>query len=61
MGDAAEVILDVGYEDEPEQRRTLIAVDSRGLGLAERLRLGSVSTRVLGAASGPVLVHPAPE
>jgi nucleotide-binding universal stress UspA family protein len=33
-------------------------VGSRGLGLARRLRLGSVSTEVLRAAGGPVLVYP---
>lgn len=37
---------------------TLIAVGSRGLGPARRLRLGSVSTKVLRAAEGPVLVYP---
>lgn len=37
---------------------TLIAGGSRGLGLLERLRLGSVSTKVLRAATGPVLVSP---
>ncbi len=36
----------------------LIAVGSRGLGLWQRLRLGSVSTKVLHAAHGPVLVVP---
>jgi nucleotide-binding universal stress UspA family protein len=37
---------------------TLIAVGSRGLGPVGRLRLGSVSTKVLRAAEGPVLVSP---
>lgn len=37
---------------------TLIAAGSRGLGPVRRLRLGSVSTRVLRAAEGPVLVYP---
>jgi nucleotide-binding universal stress UspA family protein len=36
-------------------------VGSRGLGLARRLRLGSVSTKVLRAAGGPVLVYPQAE
>jgi nucleotide-binding universal stress UspA family protein len=37
---------------------TLIAVGSRGLGPVSRLRLGSVSTKVLRAAEGPLLVYP---
>ena len=37
---------------------TLIAAGSRGLGPVRRLRLGSVSTKVLRAAEGPVLVYP---
>jgi nucleotide-binding universal stress UspA family protein len=36
-------------------------VGSRGLGLARRLRLGSVSTKVLRAAGGPVLIYPKAE
>jgi nucleotide-binding universal stress UspA family protein len=54
VGDAAVALL----EEAREESRTLIAVGSRGLGLARRLRLGSVSTKVLRAAEGPVLVHP---
>jgi nucleotide-binding universal stress UspA family protein len=54
VGDAAAALL----ERAREESRTLIAVGSRGLGLARRLRLGSVSTKVLRAAEGPVLVHP---
>jgi nucleotide-binding universal stress UspA family protein len=38
----------------------LIAVGSRGLGKIGRARLGSVSTKVLQAARGPVLVYPRP-
>jgi nucleotide-binding universal stress UspA family protein len=37
---------------------TLTAVGSRGLGAARRVVLGSVSTRVLRAANGPVLIVP---
>src|SRR5919202_6920359 len=36
----------------------LLAVGTRGLGTLQRLRLGSVSTKVLRAAHGPVLVYP---
>ena len=38
--------------------KALIAVGSRGLGAVRRTRLGSVSTKVLHAARGPVLVCP---
>jgi nucleotide-binding universal stress UspA family protein len=55
-GDAAEALLDKAREG--DETRALIAVGSRGLGLARRLRLGSVSTEVLRAAGGPVLVYP---
>jgi len=33
-------------------------VGSRGLDVTQRIRLGSVSTKVLHAAKGPVLVYP---
>ena len=36
----------------------LLAAGSRGLSTLQRLRLGSVSTKVLRAAHGPVLVYP---
>jgi nucleotide-binding universal stress UspA family protein len=55
-GDAAVAILEEAREG--DELRTLIALGSRGLGLARRLRLGSVSTKVLRAARGPVLVYP---
>jgi nucleotide-binding universal stress UspA family protein len=55
-GDAAVAILEEAREG--DEARTLVAVGSRGLGLARRLRLGSVSTKVLKAAEGPVLVYP---
>jgi nucleotide-binding universal stress UspA family protein len=58
-GDAAEALLDKAREG--DETRALIAVGSRGLGLARRLRLGSVSTEVLRSAGGPVLVYPQPE
>lgn len=37
---------------------TLLAVGSRGTGLVERVRMGSVSTKIVRAARGPVLVCP---
>jgi len=37
---------------------SLVAVGSRGLGVAGRARLGSVSTKVVRAAPGAVLVYP---
>lgn len=59
VGDPAGLILGVSREVEP----ALIAVGSRGLGMRERARrgytrLGSVSTKVVRAARGPVLVCP---
>ena len=43
---------------EAEGEKVLVAVGSRGLGPVKRMRLGSVSTKVLRAAKGPVLVYP---
>ena len=58
-GDPAARILEAAEEgDAPE--KTLVAVGSRGLGTMRRMRLGSVSTKVLRAAKGPVLIHPHP-
>ncbi len=37
---------------------SLISVGSRGLGAVQRARVGSVSTKVVRAAGGPVLVYP---
>ncbi len=37
---------------------SLISVGSRGLGAMQRARVGSVSTEVVRAANGPVLVYP---
>jgi nucleotide-binding universal stress UspA family protein len=56
VGDAAACLLEAAAEDAPE--RTLVAVGSRGTGAIGRMRLGSVSTKVVHAARGPVLVHP---
>lgn len=58
VGDPAAVLLEAAGEDSAE--RTIIAVGNRGLGTMQRLRLGSVSTKVLHAAEGPVLVYPRP-
>jgi nucleotide-binding universal stress UspA family protein len=56
VGDPASSLLEAAEEEAPE--RTLVAVGSRGLGAIGRVRLGSVSTKVVRAAKGPVLVHP---
>lgn len=56
VGDAASCLLEAAEEDAPA--RTLLVVGSRGLGAIGRMRLGSVSTKVVHAAKGPVLVHP---
>ncbi|HET6260831.1 MAG TPA: universal stress protein [Chloroflexia bacterium] len=39
---------------------SLISVGSRGLGFLARLRLGGVSTKLLRASTGPVLVISCP-
>jgi nucleotide-binding universal stress UspA family protein len=52
MRDAAVAILDAAGEDPA----TLVAVGSRGLGVVRRAMLGSVSTKVVRAASGSVLI-----
>jgi nucleotide-binding universal stress UspA family protein len=44
--------------EEKEEEKTLITLGSRGLGAAKRAMLGSVSTKVLRVARGPVLVCP---
>jgi nucleotide-binding universal stress UspA family protein len=54
-GDPAEVLIEGAQEGEEP---TLVVVGSRGLGLVGRLRLGSVSTKVVRAALGAVLVYP---
>ncbi len=54
IGAAASCILEAATEGaEP----TLVVVGSRGLGVLERFRVGSVSTRVMREAEGPVLVY----
>jgi nucleotide-binding universal stress UspA family protein len=54
VGDPAASLIEAAEEAAPQ--RTLIAVGSRGLDAVQRLRLGSVSTKVLRASRGPVLV-----
>ena len=51
VGDAAASLLEAAEEDAPE--RTLVAVGSRDLGAIGRMRLGSVSTKVVHAAGVP--------
>jgi nucleotide-binding universal stress UspA family protein len=55
VGEAAQVLLEAAEEGgEPY----LIAVGRRGLGYVQRLRLGSISTKILRASTDPVLVCP---
>ena len=56
VGDAAEDLVDTASARDGVS--TLLAVGSRGLGPIKRFRMGSVSTKVLRAAEGPVLVYP---
>lgn len=53
-GNPAVVLDKAAGEDES----TLIVVGSRGLGAVRRMALGSVSTKILRAAKGPVLIYP---
>jgi nucleotide-binding universal stress UspA family protein len=53
--DATLALLQVA--EEGKVHKTLLAVGSRGLGAIGRARLGSVSTNVLRAARGPVLIY----
>ena len=56
-GDAAAIIQEAAEESgEP----TLVAVGRRGAGAVQHFALGSVSTGVLRAVSGPVLIVPSP-
>ena len=54
-GNSAEVLIEAAQEGEGP---ALVAVGSRGLGTVGRLRLGSVSTKVIRAGLGVVLVYP---
>ena len=55
VGEPATALLEAAGQDE---ERTLLAVGRRGLDATRRLRLGSVSTKVLHAAQGPVFIYP---
>ncbi len=57
-GDAATVIVEAAEKGDGP---VLTAVGSRGLGRMKRLMLGSVSSAVLRATTGPVLVYRSPE
>jgi nucleotide-binding universal stress UspA family protein len=59
VGDPAATLIGAA-EELHEGEQTLIAVGSRGLGPVGRARLGSVSTKVLRAAKGAVLICPNP-
>lgn len=54
-GDPSEALVQAAQDDEGP---TLVAVGSRGLSLVQRVRLGSVSTKVIRAGLGLVLVSP---
>jgi nucleotide-binding universal stress UspA family protein len=54
-GYPAAVVLEAAHQ---ESKPPLIAVGSRGLAGIRRTRLGSVSTKIVTAAPGPVLVSP---
>lgn len=55
-GDAAVAVLEEARDGDGPA--ALVAVGSRGLGVVDRVRLGSTSTKVVLAAPGPVLVYP---
>ena len=57
VGEAAEVILEAAG-GEGAAGNTLVVVGSRGLGAIGRMRMGSVSAKLLHAAEGLVLVCP---
>jgi nucleotide-binding universal stress UspA family protein len=52
-GESAQVLSEIAEEGGGP---SLLVVGSRGLGTSERMLLGSISSKVLRAASGPVLV-----
>ena len=57
----AMTLLDTAAEAASETGElAMISIGSRGLGTSRRLLIGSVSTKVVRAAAGPVLVCPSP-
>lgn len=54
-GESAQVLAEIPEEGDGP---SLLVVGSRGLGTSERIVIGSVSSKVLRAAGGPVLVCP---
>ena len=58
FGNPAEAVLAAADSGGEGGERSLVAVGHRGLGTLGRMRLGSVSTKVLRAARGSVLIHP---
>ncbi|MGF1473713.1 MAG: universal stress protein [Rubrobacteraceae bacterium] len=56
VGDEAAELVEAAHRRDGDG--VLTAVGSRGLGTLDRFRMGSVSTKVLRAAEGPVLIHP---
>lgn len=58
FGNPAEAVLAAADGGGDGGERSLVAVGHRGLGTLGRMRLGSISTKVLRAARGPVLVYP---
>jgi nucleotide-binding universal stress UspA family protein len=59
VGHVAAELLEAAEEEKPPEK-VLIAAGGRGLGTIQRMRLGSVSTKILYAAKGPVLIYPHP-
>lgn len=60
VGEPAYLVVDAASRGGAEAS-TLVAVGSRGLGALRRMWLGSISTNLLRATRGPVLLHPVPK
>jgi len=58
LGSVPEVKLVADETKERAGAHSLTSVGRRGLGTVQRARVGSVSTKVVRAAGGPVLVYP---
>ena len=54
----AMTLLDAADATARKGEPTMISIGSRGLGISRRMRMGSVSTKVVRVAAGPVLVCP---